>query len=139
MHGLRAASGKVALNQSTTSTRKMKRNESEPLKNDEQKPSQTLTGSTDYTTALESFPLVLVRWLDAAHGTGNGWVTLDGFTPQMLACESVGFLVFDGKNSRDEDLIVLSSSVVYQPEGKPSFVESFTIPKSMVVEVRTLR
>jgi hypothetical protein len=118
---------------------KKRQNKSEPLKNADQKPLQTLTGSTDYITGLESFPLVLVRWLDAAHGTGNGWVTLDEFTPQMLACESVGFLVFDGKNNRDEDLIVLSSSVAYQPEGKPSFVESFTIPKSMVVEVRTLR
>jgi hypothetical protein len=43
--------------------------------------------------------LVLIEWVDS-HGPVEGWRLLDDDKPELMICESVGWLVHDGKDCK---------------------------------------
>lgn len=45
------------------------------------------------------YPLVYVEWEDSLVGTA-GWGFTDGAKPSVMVCRSVGWLVYDGKDSK---------------------------------------
>lgn len=86
----------------------------------------------------KTYPLVHVKWLDASHSTGDGWVNKETVEIPSLTAEAVGFLVFDGKNDRGEACIALATAIVFQPDDYPDFTLSFVIPKKMVLSMKRI-
>ena len=100
---------------------------------------RTIKKSTGGDAApFETYPIVWIKWLDAAHTQQVGWVNELSFQPPLLAAEACGYLVYEGSNQWGEELLTIASAIVYNQEGKPDFSEGFTIPKKMVLEVRIL-
>ncbi len=91
------------------------------------------------TAKFQTFPVVVVNWVDACEASSDGWTSVEEFEPQLLTAQAVGYKVFEGKNKWGEDLIVLSAAVTFHPDGLPHFVESFTIPKGMITSIKEIK
>jgi len=87
----------------------------------------------------KQFPLVHVRWLDAAHSGADGWTDRENVKIPMLAAEACGFLVHDGPNDYGEECIALAAAVVHNVDDWPDYCLSFTIPKGMIVSIKEIK
>lgn len=84
---------------------------------------------------VKRFPLVHVKWLDAAHSGADGWTDRENVKIPMLAAEACGFLVHDGPNGHGEDCIALAAAIVHNVDDWPDYCLSFTIPKGMILSI----
>lgn len=84
------------------------------------------------------YPLYFVKWHDAAHTGGNGWLKQSTLEIPLLCAEAVGFLVYEGKNTHGQECIVLAAAQVFNEEGEPDFCMSFVIPKGMVQSMQEI-
>lgn len=49
-------------------------------------------------SAAQPFRLVLLEWEDSHHSAG--WQPIEGIRDEVLVCQSVGWLIYDGERSK---------------------------------------
>ena len=79
--------------------------------------------------------LVVVDWLDS-FGCSTTWQKIDGVDPEPLRCRSVGWLVYDGKETK---VIVPHMSDVNHPTAPAQGCGDMTIPARSVLHISELR
>jgi hypothetical protein len=82
--------------------------------------------------AKESYKLVLIEWEDS-HGCSPEWVFIDKCNPSRVVCQSVGWLIYDGKDCK-----VIVPHLTHSTHVRRQGCGDMTIPTSAVLRVISL-
>jgi hypothetical protein len=87
-------------------------------------------------TMKNEMDLVLIEWVDS-HGPVDGWRIIDNsIEPEPLICESVGWLLYNGKNCKK----VLPHRAGYKSEGIDEQGRGeLTIPTKAILAIKKLK
>jgi hypothetical protein len=84
-------------------------------------------------TKAKALPLVLIEWQDS-HGVSSEWQYLSQCHPFALVCKSVGWLVYDGRDSK-----VIVPHLTNSEHAKQQGCGDMTIPTAAVLKIVNLK
>ena len=74
--------------------------------------------------------LVLIDWQDS-FGCSSSWQEIEECKPQVMTCQSVGWLIYDG----DDCKVVVPHLSTQQPEIQPQGCGDMTIPARAIIRI----
>ncbi len=83
--------------------------------------------------SAEDYRLVLIEWVDS-HGVSSDWQYIDECKPSVVVCQSVGWLIHDGKECK-----VIVPHLTKSDHVKRQGCGEMTIPAASVVKLVELK